>query len=162
MPTWKKSLLVLCFKWRAKVRSCLVLPRASCALPLISSFFLSCCCPLLQGGLWCRYCFWCQTASIAVAAYFILRTTVKLWNYCIAWLQNVVPVWLFVGKFKDKAETLNNVARRTAESKSPDKSQGNTEGCDGHPSLSFQTEQSLKPAHHRGCKDLSHIKIIQP
>ncbi|XP_030280763.1 sodium/potassium/calcium exchanger 1-like isoform X2 [Sparus aurata] len=28
------------------------------------------------------------------------------------------------GKFKDKAETLNNVARRTAESKSPDKSQG--------------------------------------
>uniref|UniRef100_A0A8C2W7T0 Sodium/potassium/calcium exchanger 1 n=1 Tax=Cyclopterus lumpus TaxID=8103 RepID=A0A8C2W7T0_CYCLU len=51
------------------------------------------------------------------------------------------------GKFKDEAETMNNVARRTAKSKTQDKSEGNMEGCDGHPlirlirclSLSFQS-----------------------
>uniref|UniRef100_A0A3Q3L6D3 Sodium/potassium/calcium exchanger 1 n=1 Tax=Mastacembelus armatus TaxID=205130 RepID=A0A3Q3L6D3_9TELE len=47
------------------------------------------------------------------------------------------------GKFKDKAETLNNVARRKAERKTQHKSEGNMEGHDGCPlirclSLSFQ------------------------
>lgn len=67
-------------------------------------------------------------------------------------LQQCLLLWLFVGKFKEKAETLNNVARRTAESKTEDKSEGKTEGCDGHPligilSLSFHTrELGLKTA----------------
>uniref|UniRef100_A0A3Q3LHQ7 Sodium/potassium/calcium exchanger 1 n=1 Tax=Mastacembelus armatus TaxID=205130 RepID=A0A3Q3LHQ7_9TELE len=37
------------------------------------------------------------------------------------------------GKFKDKAETLNNVARRKAERKTQHKSEGNMEGHDGCP-----------------------------
>uniref|UniRef100_A0A3B4YMI6 Sodium/potassium/calcium exchanger 1 n=1 Tax=Seriola lalandi dorsalis TaxID=1841481 RepID=A0A3B4YMI6_SERLL len=49
------------------------------------------------------------------------------------------------GKFKDKAETLNNVASRKSERKTQDKSEGNMEGYDGQPlirclSLSFQNE----------------------
>lgn len=39
--------------------------------------------------------------------------------FCFLWL---------VGKFKDKAECLNNVAKRTAEGKTPDKHEGNMRG----------------------------------
>lgn len=37
---------------------------------------------------------------------------------------------MFVGKFKEKAETLNSVARKKSDAK--DKSEGNIEGCERH------------------------------
>uniref|UniRef100_A0A665WB16 Sodium/potassium/calcium exchanger 1 n=1 Tax=Echeneis naucrates TaxID=173247 RepID=A0A665WB16_ECHNA len=49
------------------------------------------------------------------------------------------------GKFKEKAETLNNVARRKGEGKAQDKGEGNMEGCDGQPLiryLSFNSDES--------------------
>lgn len=39
-------------------------------------------------------------------------------------------LFVFVGKFKEKAETLNSVARRKSDAK--DKSEGSTEGCEHH------------------------------
>lgn len=54
---------------------------------------------------------------------------------------------LFVGKFKDKVETLNNVAKGTTGSKS----EGKKEGCDEeplvrHPSLNFQIGEQSEAA----------------
>uniref|UniRef100_A0A665WB23 Sodium/potassium/calcium exchanger 1 n=1 Tax=Echeneis naucrates TaxID=173247 RepID=A0A665WB23_ECHNA len=58
------------------------------------------------------------------------------------------------GKFKEKAETLNNVARRKGEGKAQDKGEGNMEGCDGQPlirylSFSFQS-LDIRQMHRTG------------
>lgn len=43
----------------------------------------------------------------------------------------------------DKAETLKDAVRRTAERKTQDKGEGNMEGCDFHPLISLISHLSL-------------------